>query len=267
MIDSWNPATFDSALIGVLSSYSNLIVDYHCEDHCLMTAHLNSDPYESLKSNRYSQDYLRLHEDVVTPLFVDRRIRVWHYTRLLDDEVSLMQRMLVPSSLGSLKQRLETLVQDSLLTIEEAEIVYRQSPFHSQGSIRSNRLWTTTVPFSPDYSGVEPFLERWGGEAAYFWLADKNISIKLQNIGVPRIVEIDTDLRDKFNAFSIAKTAISAWGRTLCQTVEVSGSDLAIKYSLDTAQVLRVHTLGDSIFENVANIYPEGCGKLLPIPT
>ena len=97
-MDSWRPATFDTELCEVLTDWSDLIVDYHREDLRLMDAHLNSDPYESLKSNRYKSDYLALREHTVTRLFIDRRIRVWYCTRLLDDEVLSMQRKLVPSS-------------------------------------------------------------------------------------------------------------------------------------------------------------------------
>ena len=262
-MDSWRPATFDTELCEVLTDWSDLIVDYHREDLRLMDAHLNSDPYESLKSNRYKSDYLALREHTVTRLFIDRRIRVWHYTRLLDDEVLSMQRKLVPSTLASLRQRVETLVEKNLLTQEEAEIVYCQSPLQLQEEFRSNRLCTITVPQSPDDCGVRPLLKSWGGESAYFWLSNKTVAAKLRNIGTPRIVEIETALRDELNAFSVAETAIQAWARKFCVSVEPSGCDLAIMACLDTAQVLRVHTEGDGVFEKMGKTYPDGCEKLL----
>lgn len=262
-MDSWSPTTFDTELCNVLTDYSDLIVGYHLEDLRLMDAHLNSDPYESLKPNRYGPDYLALREHTVTPLLSDRRIRVWHYTRLLDDEVLSMQRKLVPSSLASLTQRLETLVKRNLLAQEEAEIVYRQSPFQSQEANRSNRICTITVPQPPDHSGVELLLESWGGESAYFWLSNESVAAKLRNIGTPRIIEIETALRDNLNAFSVAETAIQAWANNLGASVEPSGCDLAITACLNTAQVLRVHTEGDGVFEKIGKTYPNGCDKLL----
>ena len=174
-----------------------------------------------------------------------------------------MHRKLAPSTRISLRQRLETLVDKSLLTQKESEIVYSQSPFHSQESSRSDRLWTTTVPLPPDEHGVEPLLKSWGGESAYFWLSNESVAAKLRNIGTPRIVEIETALRDTLNAYRVAETAIQAWAKDLGLSVELSGCDLAIMGCLDTAQVLGVHTAGDDIFEKVAQMYPDGCDKLL----
>lgn len=262
-MDAWSPATFDTELCEVLTDHTDLIVDYHREDLRLMDAHLKSDPYESLRPNRFSPDFLSLREHTVTPLLRDRRIRGWHYTRLIDEEVLLIQRELEPSSLASLGLRLETLVRLNLLTQEEAEIVYRQSPFHSQDTIRSNRLWMTTVPQQQDHPGVAPLLESWGGESAYFWLSNNIVAEKLRNIGTPRIVEIETALRDTLNAFSVAETVIQAWVRQFEVSVEPSGCDLAITACLDAARVLRIHTKGDGIFEQVAKTYPDGCDKLL----
>lgn len=262
-MDAWSPATFDTELYEVLTDYTDLIVDYHCEDLRLMDAHLNSDPYESLKPNRFGLEFLSFREHTVTPLVSDRRIRAWHYTRLIDDEVLLIQRELEPSSLASLSLRLETLVRLNLLTQEEAGIVYRQSPFHSQGIDRSNRLWTTTVPQQQNHPGVAPLLETWGGESAYFWLSNNTVAEKLRNIGTPRIVEIETALRDTLNAFSVAENVIQAWANRFGVSVQPSGCDLAITGCLDEARTLRIHTQGDGIFEQVGKTYPDGCNKLL----
>ncbi len=262
-MDSWNPKTFDAELCEVLTDYSDLITEYYHEAQRLMDEHRSSVPYESLKPNQYYADYLTLCERTVTPLLSDRRIRVWHYTRLLDDEVSSIQRKLEPSTLASLKQRLEMLTKQGLLTLEEAEIVYSQSPFQTQDELRSNRVCTVTVPLHPNDHSVELLLESWGGESAYFWLTNKSVAEKLKNIGTPRIVEIETALRDKLNAFSVAETVIQAWAINLGFCVEGLGRDLTIMGCMDTAQVLRVHTAGDGVFEKIGKTYPNGCDKLL----
>jgi hypothetical protein len=262
-MDAWNPATFDPELFETLERNSELIRDYHTEDRRLMDEHLNSDPYESLKPNRFHEAALILSEHTVTPLLRERRIRVWHYTRLTDDEVLAIQRRLEPSTLSSLRRRLHALRHDGLLTQQEAQIVYEQSPFHAQSNMRSDRVCTTTVPLSPDNPGVELLLESWGGEAAYFWLSDETVAAKLRTIGIPRIVEIETALGDKLNAFSAAQTVVQAWARSLDVPVHVSGSDLSIIDCLDTARVLRVHTEGDGLFEQVATTYPIDSDQLL----
>ena len=52
-MDSWNPETFDSELRQMLERNSELIATYFEEYKCLMDENLNSDPYESLKPNKY----------------------------------------------------------------------------------------------------------------------------------------------------------------------------------------------------------------------
>lgn len=262
-MDSWNPETFDIALCETLARHSDLIFDYHAEGQRLMDKHLKSDPYESLKPNKYHARFSSLLERTVTPLLRERRIRVWHYTRLLNDEVSSMRRKLEPSTLAGLGQRLDRLKHKGLLTQQEAQIAYEQSPFHKQGDIRSKRVCTTMVPLSPDDPGVELLIESWGGESAYFWLSNETVAAKLKTIGTPRIVEIETALGDSLNALSAANTALQAWARNLGVSVHVSGSDLTIMDCLATAQVLRVHTAGDGTFEKVATAYPSGCGQML----
>lgn len=257
-MDAWNPKSYDNELRATLTCYSNLIIDYYRQEQILMDDYLNSDPYESLKENRFYSEYSAMYEQIVTPLLTNRRIRVWHYTRLLDSEVTRIQCKLVPSTLSSFTQRLDMLVGQNLLTREEAETVYSQSPLHSQESSRAGRLWTTSLPMSANYRGVEPLLRSWGGESAYFWLSDDAIAEKLRNIGKPRIIEIDTALHDKLNAYSIAKTVIQSWAKSFGQSVSIEGSDLSITNCLETAKVLMVHSPGDGVYEAVAESYPDG---------
>ena len=71
-----------------------------------MDEHLNGFPYQSRKPNRFASDYLCFQEYELTPLLSGARIRAWHYARLLDQEVDVMQQGLMPSSLEFLQKRL-----------------------------------------------------------------------------------------------------------------------------------------------------------------
>ncbi len=261
-MDCWNPETFDNELRSLLVSCSALITNYFSEEKRLMDEHLNSDPYESLKPNQYSAAYNEALEHIITPMFLERSIRVWHYTRLLDDEVLSMKDRITASTLDSLHQRLKTLKSKQLLTKNEVDIILQKSPFQKQADSRSNRFWTVTTPKSANHCGVKPLLRSWGGESAYFWLSDNIIANKLESIGRPRIVEVQTQLRDGWNAHSVASTASKAWAASMGVTVSIEGTDLAIVDCLETAKVLKVHTAEDVIFKEVGKTYPEGCNKL-----
>lgn len=261
-MDCWNPETFDNELRDLFVSCTDLITDYFREEKRLMDEHLNSAPYESLKPNKYCSAYNEALENMITPMFLERRIRVWHYTRLLDDEVLSMRKRIIPSTLDSLQQRLEALKSKQLLTQNETEILFQGSPFQRQEDIRENRFWTVTIPVSPKNSGVKPLLENWGGESAYFWLSDETVERKLKGIGLPRIVEVETQLRDNLNAYSVAGTACQAWAASMGEVVGIEGTDLAITDFLETVNVLKVHTVVDATFKEVGKTYPDGCNNL-----
>jgi hypothetical protein len=226
-----------------------------------MDEHLKSSPYQSLKQNRFSSDFLSFQEYELTPILAVARIRAWHYARLLDHEVDAMQQRLVASSLDFLQKRLHDLVVMELLSQEEGDKVFQESPFQSQGDIRSGRLWAVTVPLHYGDTGVSLLLGNWGGESAYFWLSDKALATKLRSLGMSRILEIETALSDGLNAFSASSTVLEAWAKKLGVSVVPTGCDLAITNSLGTAKLVRVHTEGESTFEAIAKTYPEGVSK------
>lgn len=261
MIDLWNPNTFSVELQRVLTAESELVFDYHSEARRLMDEHSNSSPYQSLKANRFSSDYLWFQEHELTPILAEARIRAWHYARLLDHEVNVIQQRLVPSSLKFLQERLHDLVAMELLSQEEADEVFQESPFQSQEDIRSGRLWTVTVPLHYSDESVSPLLGSWGGESAYFWLSDMPLAAKLKSLGLSRILEIETELSDCLNAFNASSTVLKAWAKKLGVSVVPSGCDLAITNCLGTARLVRVHTEGESTFDAVAKTYPEGVSE------
>lgn len=262
MIDPWNPDTFNPELQRVLAAESQLVIHYYAEAHKLMEEHLNSSLYQSLKPNRFFSDYLQFREHRLTPILAGVRIRVWHYSRLLDHEVAAMQQRLEPSSLGFLQRRLDALVSLGLLSQDEADVVFGESPFQTQEESRSGRIWTVTVPVHFSDGGVTPLLESWGGESAYFWLSDELLAAKLRNLGIPRILEIETALSDGLNAFSVSETVLTAWAKKHGVCVVPSGCDLAIASCLDAAKVVRVHTEGENSFAAVAKSYPDGVYEL-----
>lgn len=263
MIDPWDPKSFSVEINHVLIEYSELIFNYFSEDLRLMEEHLNSSPYQSLKSNKFHFAYSDFQENTLTPILKNSRIRVWHYTRLTDDEVDMMRQKLIPSSLGYLRLRLDSLVSNGLLTNEESELVFNQSPFHKQDKSRSSMLWSITTPLPFDDSGVSPLLESWGGESAYFWLSDEIVKTKLKKIGLPRVIEIETALSDGLNAYLVSETVLEAWAKKLGVSVAPSGTDLAINESIEKATVVKVHKAGQSSFDALAKTYPENVNKLL----
>ncbi len=258
MIDLWDPHTFSTELVSTLTAESQLIFDYHSEARRLMDEHLNSSPYQRLKPNRFSADFLSFQEYELTPILAGARIRAWHYARLLEHEVDAMQQGLVPSSLGFLKKRLHDLVVMDLLSREEADKVFQESPFQSQEGIRSGAVWIVTVPLHYCDTGVSSLLGNWGGESAYFWLFDKALAMKLRNLGISRILEIETALSDGLNAFKASSTVLEAWAKKQGALVVPTGFDIAITNCLGTAKLVRVHTEGECTFEAIAKTYPEG---------
>ncbi|WP_423822116.1 hypothetical protein V5738_17470 [Salinisphaera sp. SPP-AMP-43] len=263
VIDLWNPNSFTVELQQALTAESQLIFDYHSEVRRLMDEHRNSSPHQSLNSNGFNADYLWFQEHTLTPILAKTRIRAWHYTRLLNHEVKAMCRRLVLSSLEFLQERLHALVAMEVLSQEEADVVLEESPFRSQGDIRSGKLWTVTVPLHSGDERVSPLLGSWGGESAYFGLSDESLAAKLNSLGVPRILEIEVALSDDLNAFKASGTVLKAWAKKLGISTVPSGCDLAITNCLSTAKLMRAHTEGESTFDAVANTYPGGVGELI----
>lgn len=83
---------------------------------------------------------------------------------------------------------------------------------------------------------------------------------------MPRIVEIETCLRDNLNADKVAETVVGSWARQLGEQVQLSDPDIAITNCLDGARVLRIHTLGDGVFEKVGRTYPDGQHSAITVP-
>jgi len=257
IIDAWDPKTFGVEITAALTDHSRLVADYHVERRRLM------DQHQSLKPNPYSSAYQELHEQTLAPILARSRIRAWHYTRLTDEEAGAMHKQLVLSSLDALRHRLDNLVAKNLLTQDDAETVFVQSPLHRQRDTRAGRLYASIIPLPRCDGGVVRLLKSWGGESAHFCLPDKRIAAILRSIGAPRIVEIQTALADNLNTYKVSETVLNAWARQLGVPATLSGCDLEITECIDTAKVIRIHTEGDGCFEAVGRAYPEDIGALL----
>lgn len=266
MIDVWLPDSFSSDLRTALSEESGLIRAYFEEERRLMDEHLRSNPYQSLKPNPLYSKFLAFQEHGIAPLLLRDRIRVWHYTRLTDDEAEEIERALIPSNLKFLSLRLAKLAARAEITEREAEAIFAASPFQSQSDSRAERLWTTVIPIPPSDADVRPLLDSWGGESAYFWLKDEALAAKLRRVGRPRIIEIETSISDELSAFRVAETVLRAWGRNLGQPVSIEGCDLALTDEIASARVHMVHTEGGQYFLDVGESYPEGAGAYLTGP-
>ena len=265
MIDPWDPASFSEEIQNLLNKNSELIYDYFSQHLKSQDHHIKNQSYKHLKKDNLEKLYSKLQEETLTPILKNCRIRIWHYTRLTDDEVAKMKRKLVLSSLDYLRLRLNMLISNDLLSDEESDLIFKQSPFHKQAKGRSGMLWGVTIPLPCNDDGVTPLLQSWGGESAYFWLSDQALKLKLNHIGLPRVIEIDTSLTDGVNAFSVSKTVLEAWAKKLGVSVAPLGTDLAIRGCIDTAKVVNVHTQGEISYKTIANTYPKNVQKLLVI--
>lgn len=263
MVDPWDPKSFSGEITHILTDNSELILNYFTEESKLMDEHLNSSPYESLKPNKFHSNYSDFKDNILTPILKASRIRVWHYTRLIDAEVDMMTNKLVLSSLDFLQLRLGILVSYGLVSCKESELVFKKSVFHKQEKNRSGMLWSTTIPLPSSDSGVAPLMDSWGGESAYFWLSNDDVKLKLKRIGLKRIIEIETGLSDKYNADNVSETILQAWAKKLGVVISPEGTDLAITSCIENARVIKVHTEGEVSFNAVANTYPNDVSKLL----
>jgi len=261
-VDCWNSVTFDDELKSILDANAEVIFSYWDEDKRLMERHLTSEPYESLLSNPYSQRYNQVLENQLLKALARRKIRVWHYARMTDNEVELIKQRVMLSTLPGLRARLDKLVSDGLLTDVQANEIFQTSPFQNQSDIRAGKFYAVTIPVPARTAGTEDLLKFWGGESAYFRFCDGPILKSLAKIGNPRIFEVEINLRDSVNAYAVAETVLRAEAVRLGVNLIIDGSDIAVRNQCNDIRVIRAHTCGDELFECVGNSYPDGCAVL-----
>lgn len=272
MMDSWNPATFSPEILEILHTHSKLILDYHIEKQEI-AAEKASSPYRSSKTHKHARDYINFRDEKLNPALIGTRIRVWHYTRLTDSEVDHIQQELAPTSLKHLLARLKHLHADGLLTDKDVQTLYKNSPLHIQEKERAGKIWTTHIPLPPGESGIEPLLNTWGGESTHACIHEHTaLKAKLEEIGSPRIIEMETPLLDCHNIHRISGVALISWAISIapCETLQEhlitqinQGGDLKVTEGISETTVIRIHTKGEREFNHIATRYPEGAERYL----
>jgi hypothetical protein len=176
----------------------------------------------------------------------------------MDDEAdAIIVRGAVPSTLETIKARLDRQVGAGLFTSEMADALFTASPFHgSQHDARAGKFWLTSLPRTIDDGGVELLLSSWGGEAVYFWQDDEMLQAQLATLGRPRVIEAAVPLALTNHRYDASCALVASFARTLgCQT-DTPSFDLYVTQPLGPEAILAVHSEGDMIFDQIGRGYP-----------
>ena len=256
-IDVWNVATFDQGINERLRGASDLIRKYFETDRRQQRERTLSHHCGPPPSNPFAAGFLKFQEELSAQI-ADRTIRAWHYTRLMDDEAdAIIVRGAVPSTLETIKARLDRQVGAGLFPSEMADALFTASPFHgSQHDARAGKFWLTSLPRTIDDGGVELLLSSWGGEAVYFWQDDEMLQAQLATLGRPRVIEAAVPLALTNHRYDASCALVASFARTLgCQT-DTPSFDLYVTQPLGPEAILAVHSEGDMIFDQIGRGYP-----------
>lgn len=257
--DVWDTGTFDKELMSRLRASTALVRDYLTTDRRLFEEREASDNRMPHATNPYSSSYLAFVEDLGRDIMQSRTIRAWHYTRLVDAEVDIIKKIgLHPSTLETLRRRLDAQVKAKAFSAAHAVALYAASPFQHQEDIRSGRFWMTSDPVTPNDHGVKLLLGNWGGEATYFWLEDKRLKRLVAGIGRPRILEIAVPIAKTREWYSAGKAVVAAYARTLGCQPDRGAFDLYSTTNLGPEAVIAIHSEGEAMFKAMARGYPVG---------
>ncbi|PIW28678.1 MAG: hypothetical protein COW30_06925 [Rhodospirillales bacterium CG15_BIG_FIL_POST_REV_8_21_14_020_66_15] len=262
IIDVWEVRKFDANLLAQLEENEPLITGYfEAEKQIFLSHDLGRDPRRSMlrPSNPYAHGFLELKEMIGLQMEM-RTIRAFHYTRLTDDEVeNILEAGIQVSTPETLRQRLDAIVSSGILSVDVADQLFAESPFHSdQLDARLGKFWLTSHPLAICNSGVVPLMERWGGEVASMWVRDRSLSDPLLKIGRPRIIEVAVPLNATKHSYMAGGAIIATFGRSRGTTPEKFAFDLYVEVALPPQAVLAVHAEGDIAFNAMGREYPEG---------
>lgn len=264
VIDVWDVASFDDALLAHLRTKADLTRNYMVTDRNDLLEQTMSKSWQALKPNAFSTAYLDFVEQTIMPDMQDRIIRAWHYARLTDAEAELLNiRGIYLSTLDTIRSRLNMQISEGLLSAAAATALYAASPFHHQNDQRSKKSWMTSHPHAVDDSGVTLLLEHWGGEGVYFWQKDADLIKLVKGIGKPRVIEIAVPLTATNHAFRAASAVVATFAVTLGCKPDRTVFDLYSTRDLGPASVLKIHTDGDPAFPALARGYP---ASFVPAP-
>lgn len=260
LIDVWDLATFDAALIATLAAEIDTIRDYMVRDREIFLAHdLGRARSIRRPGNAHAGAFMGLNERVGAEMQA-RTIRAWHYTRLTDAEADALRTAGVElSTLGSLKARLSARVIAGDFSQAVADALFAASPFHNDPfELRLNKLWMTSHPVVIDDPGVAPLMAHWGGEVASFSLTDPRYLATLASIGQRSVVELAVPLALTKAAYWASAAVIATFGRSLGCVPEKRQFDLCVQSPLPGSAVLAIHTDADPTFGAMAVTYPPG---------
>lgn len=259
-IDVWSFSTFDDELRRNLDGHSELVQSYKREDRLIDQEYVSGGRRAARRLNPYHTDHSRFTDNIAS-LMITRHIRAWHYTRMTDEEVVLLrQDGILPSTPGTLRTRLDGLVDSGIISVEQADRFFSDSPFQNgQLDCRTEMFWMVSHPRKPTDYAVSDLLGSWGGEVVYTWQTCPDLQTLLEQIGRPRIFEIEVPL-DRADGYShhAAEAVIATYGRAIGGYAEEGAFDLCIRSALASANLLAVHSEGDERFTRMADGYPAG---------
>jgi hypothetical protein len=129
IIDVWDVGTFDSELRGDLDTHADVIRDYMLTSRQQWLEREASDRTMSYPENPYAGEFMWVKEHIMRLMEV-RTIRAWHYTRLTDAEVDVLRHGgIYPSSLDTIRSRLEAQVAAGAFSQEVADRLFADSPY------------------------------------------------------------------------------------------------------------------------------------------
>jgi hypothetical protein len=259
-IDVWNVETFDDVLLGELREHEFLIRDYMDTETRNFVERQAWDHRSPPPTNPHFDEYRWL-EKHITDYMGTRSIRAWHYTRLTNDEELLVRKFGVyPSTLETIRKRLNMRVAVGDFSAEKADALFAASPFQDpqRGGERANRFWLTSHPLEPDDGGVKSLLGNWGGEGLYHWLQDERLKNLIARIGKPRVLELVVPIDATPHGDRAAETVLGAFGRSLGCKPDRKAFDLACTHALGPEVIIRIHTEGEPDFAALARGYPVG---------
>jgi len=209
-------------------------------------------------NNPYAYSFLALTEYVGNEMW-SRNIRAWHYTRLTNSELKLLQRDGIHlSTPQALRARLDALVASEELSAQIADSLFDLSPLQrGQLEIRTNRFWMASHPVTIDDGGVEPLMSHWGGEVASMWITEPSLLDPLSAIGKPCVLEVNVPLSLTQHCYPAGEAVVATYARSLGCISDNRGFSLYVSAPLPPSAVERVHSVDDRNFHLLGRGYPE----------
>jgi hypothetical protein len=255
-IDVWNVASFDEALLAKLREEEGLVRDYLTTSQRLFEEQNAARGRVLTETNTYAEDFQGFVEDIGLAMN-SRIIRAWHYTRLEDDELETVHKEgFHPSTLVSLRKRLDARAKAGAFSAAVADALYAESRMHHE-SQRSGKFYMASEPTPIDDLGVVRLLRNWGGEVTYFGLLDEGLKQVVARIGKARVLEIAVPVSSTNNWHHAGKAVVCGFARSLGLYADGRNFDVSAHVSLVRTALLRVHTEGEKDFLAIGRGYPE----------